>query len=187
MVTGAEAHGWLNDDNDWARRHIPRGRDDDVPDANGTKACLRPRGPVFIRNVDRTLYRGVGKLDPQRSGGAVAFARTGKEHAPVVRRAFVDGRRVVVRRALPAALPDRRLMSSAGQVANAVVHRLAEDVFDPIEAAPCRRAPRAASSSNVLVWQRRRELFEQLLLVLRQLLRRDDLDRDEQDRRGRDR
>src|SRR6185436_12802189 len=98
MVTGAEAHRWLNDDYEiirragpvlWTRRYISRVRDDDAPDANGTKACLRSRGPVFIGDIDR-LYRGVWKFDSERCGGTVAFARTGKEHAPVVRRAFVD-------------------------------------------------------------------------------------------------
>ena len=149
MVTGAEAHGWLNDDDEWVRRagpvlrtrlvdadgrtrrHIPRGRDDDVPDANGTKACLRSRGPVFIADIDR-LYRGVGKFDSEPSGGTVAFARTGKEHAPVVRRAFVDGRRVVVHERCLQQFRDG-MDVERGPGTNAVVHRLAEDVFDPIE------------------------------------------------------
>ena len=136
------------------------------------------RAAQFSSGTSIGLERHIGKLDAQRGRGAVALVGGREEHAPVVRRAFVDSRRVVVHERGLQQFRDG-MDVEGGPVTNAVVHALAEDVFHSIEESFVGVLGRRRGLER-FVGKRRRQLLEQLLLLLRQLLRRADPDRHEQ-------
>jgi hypothetical protein len=79
----------------WTRWYIPRRRYDDIPNADGAQAGLRPLGPVLVGNFDGCESE-IGKFDLQRRGGTVPLACGHEEDAPVIGRALVNGGDLVI-------------------------------------------------------------------------------------------
>ena len=95
MMTGAEPHRWLDDDEKGVRirfqdvrngsdLRIPGRSDDEAADGDRAQLRLRARGPVFVLDVDRfdEQMRAEGRCERVRSGiasvGLAKNARSGE-------------------------------------------------------------------------------------------------------------